>query len=138
MANKKHHSETKSTASTSYVSSISEQALKSAIAAESDKMKAENNQRETAIDNRIQAIETSLQTLAQTLVQEIFLKLSGADSPFVTASQLDSKLDKLSKQIEQLAHAASNPSIKSPPRKQHRADDKAGMLIDEPPDPSYE
>ena len=135
---KKPHNETKSTASTSYISSISEQALKSAIAAKSDKMKAANQKREKAIDNRIQAIETSLQTLAQTLVQEIFLKLSGADSPYVTASQLDSKLDKLSRQIEQLAHAASTPSIKSPPRKQCKADDKAEMLIDEPPDHSYE
>lgn len=139
---KKLHSETKSTASTSYVSSISEQALKSAIAAESDKLKAANDARSSAIDARIQSIETSLQTLAQTLVQEIFLKLSGVDSPFVTATQLDSKLDKLSRQIEQLAQAATaTPAIKSPPRKQRRSDqdDKAEMAIDhEPPDKKYE
>ena len=138
---KKQHTDTKSTASTSYVSSISEQTLKSAIAAESDKLKAANELRTSEIDARIQSIETSLQTLTQTLVKEIFLNLSGADSPFVTAAQLDNKLDKLSRQIEQLANAASaTPTIKSPPRKLRRSDNQqAQMLIDhEPPDQQYE
>jgi hypothetical protein len=130
--------ETKSTASTSHISSISEQALKTAIASETEKLKERNKLHKAEINVRISSLETTLSSLTQTIVSEIFAKLSGSDSPFVTVIQLDAKLDCLSQQIAQLAEASVNTSADSPRRKKQllRLNDqetKDMAIDDEPP-----
>ena len=129
---KKQDTDTKSTASLSnFGSSLNEQSLKDAIAAEPEKLRDESSQREAAMDTRIQSIEASLSKLTSAIVGQIFTQLSGTDSPFVTKTQLDEKLDrqfamieKLSKQLEKITSAVATPAtgiINSPPCKQARS-----------------
>jgi hypothetical protein len=135
--------ETKSTASTSHMSSLSEQAIKDAINIETAKLTTAARVHATGIDQRIQAIENTLNDLTSNIVRQIYAKLSGPESPFVTVVHLDEKLDRLSQQIEQLCLAATPTprTIGSPHRKLARITGPAdpSMLIDcEPPDPKYE
>lgn len=142
-------SDTKSTASTSHVSSLSEQAIKDAINLETTKLKDASKKYEAAIDIRIQSIESTLNNLATELVSQIYSKLSGPDSPFVTVLQLDEKLDRLSRHIENLVNSTSQPrTIGSPARKQARtaspdqqtySTQEEQMAIDsQPPESTYE
>jgi hypothetical protein len=142
-------SDTKSTASTSHVSSLSEQAIKDAINLETTKLKDASKKYEAAIDIRIQSIESTLNNLATELVSQIYSKLSGPDSPFVTVLQLDEKLDRLSRHIETLVNSTSQPrTIGSPARKQARtaspdqqtySTQEEQMAIDsQPPESTYE
>jgi hypothetical protein len=123
---KKQDTDTKSTASLSnFGSSLNEQSLKDAIAAETDKLRDESTQREAAMDTRIKSIEDSLAKLTSAIVGQIFKHMSGPDSPFVTKTQLDEKLDRqfamieqLSKQLEKITSAVATPAtgiINSPP-----------------------
>jgi hypothetical protein len=135
--------DTKSTASTSHVSSISDQAIKDAINFETAKIRASSEEYASGIDRRIQMIETTLNDLTANIVGQIYAKLAGPDSPFVTAIQLDSKLDRLSQQIAQLCLASPIPprTVGSPHRKQARllGPDSQPMAVDrEPPDPIFE
>jgi len=142
-------SDTKSTASMSHFSSASEQAIKDAISAETDKIRIESRKRESDIDTRIQNIESSLQTLATSLVSQIYAMLSGPDSPFVTVSLLDEKLDRLSIHIEKLCQASNSPPRDTGNRNRKQArlsgpdqpdpSDQSTMAIDaESPDSPHE
>jgi hypothetical protein len=91
-AMKKPDTDIRSTATTSHLSSISEQAIQNAINTETNKLKATSKIREAAIDVRILHIETTLNNLTANIVRQIYAKMSGPDSPFVTVSHLDSKL----------------------------------------------
>jgi uncharacterized protein HemX len=141
---KPSENDTKSTATTSHLSSLSENAIQNAINNETSKLKAVSQLRETAIDIRIQNLEATLQNLTTNIVSQIYAKMSGPESPFVTISHLDSKLERLSQQIEKLYIATSPTSrnVGSPTRKQARLSgpDEEVMAIDsEPPgmpDPS--
>jgi hypothetical protein len=124
----KHDSDTKSTASLSHFSnSLSEQTLKEAIAAETEKLRLETTARDSAMDARIQSIESRLTSLTTAIVADIFKHMSGEGSPFVTKTILEAKLDqqfalieRLSQQIEKIATAVSTTppnTIASPPRK---------------------
>jgi hypothetical protein len=136
--------ETKSTASTSHVSSLSEQAIREAINFEPAKLRIASEEHATGIDLRIATIERTLNDLTSNIVGQIYAKLSGPDSPFVTAIHLDAKLDRLSQQrIAKLCLASQTPerTVGSPPRKQARQLGPAEqpMAVDrEPPDPIYE
>jgi hypothetical protein len=130
--------ETKSTATTSHLSSLSENAIQNAINTETTKLKAVSKLREIAIDIRIQNLEATLNNLTTNIVSQIYAKMSGPDSPFVTISHLDSKLERLSQQIEKLYIATSPTSrnVGSPTRKQARitGPEEEVMAIDtEPP-----
>ena len=127
----KQDTDTKSTASLSHFSnSLSEQALKDAINSETEKLRVESTQRDDDMDTRIKSLEDKLTSLTAAIVGEIFRKMTGEGSPFVTKTILDEKLDqqfalieKLSRQIDKIATAVSTPptgTIKSPPRKQAR------------------
>jgi hypothetical protein len=73
--------------------------------------------------------------MTATIVGQIFIKLSGADSPFVTVIQLDAALDRISRQLEHLTHSAPRPT--SPTRKQARlcGPEEVSMSIDgDPPE----
>jgi hypothetical protein len=111
---KKNEGDTKSTASMTNVSTITEQMIKEAIEGETEKMQAESAKAAAVIEARFQKIDDSLQLLATQLVRDIFSQLTGANSPFVTASQLDQKLDRLSKQIKQLSNGSPPCSVGSP------------------------
>jgi hypothetical protein len=118
----KNEGDTKSTASMTHatnVSTITEQIIKEAIEAETAKMHSESVKAAAVIEARFQKIDDSLQLLATQLVRDIFTQLTGSNSPFVTSSQLDQKLDRLSQQIEQLTNgtASSSRSVGSPHRK---------------------
>jgi ATP-dependent 26S proteasome regulatory subunit len=127
----KQDTDTKSTASLSHFSSLNEQSLKDAIAAETVKLRDESTVREAAMDTRIKSIEDSLSKLTSSIVSQIFKHMSGSDTPFVTKTQLDEKLDRqfamieqLSQQIEKISNAVALPAtgiINSPPRKQARS-----------------
>jgi DNA repair exonuclease SbcCD ATPase subunit len=122
---KTNEGDTKSTASMTHatnVSTITDQVIKEAIAAETAKMQSESVKAAAVIEARFQKIDDSLQLLASQLVRDIFTQLTGSNSPFVTSSQLDQKLDRLSQQIEQLTNgtSSSNRSVGSPHRKQAR------------------
>jgi hypothetical protein len=91
--------ETKSTASISYISSISEQALKTAIASETEKLKERNKLHEAEINVRISSLETTVSSITQTIVTKIYTKLSDSDSPFIMVIQLNTKLNRLSQLI---------------------------------------
>jgi hypothetical protein len=134
---KSTENETKSTATTSHLSSLSENAIQNAINTETTKLKAVSKLRETAIDIRIQNLEATLQNLTTNIVSQIYAKMSGPDSPFVTVSHLDSKLERLSQQIEKLYIATSptNRNVGSPTRKQARISGPEGsnMAIDAEP-----
>jgi hypothetical protein len=135
---KPNENETKSTATTSHLSSLSENAIQNAINNETTKLKAVSKLRETAIDIRIQNLEATLHNLTTNIVSQIYAKMSGPDSPFVTISHLDSKLERLSQQIEKLYIATSPTSrnVGSPTRKQARitGPEEEVMAIDsEPP-----
>jgi hypothetical protein len=135
---KTNDTDTKSTATTSHLSSLSENAIQNAINTETTKLKAVSKLRETAIDIRIQNLEATLHNLTTNIVSQIYAKMSGPDSPFVTISHLDSKLERLSQQIEKL-YIATSPSnrtpVGSPTRKQARlTGPEETMAIDsEPP-----
>jgi hypothetical protein len=88
------------------LSTITEQLIKVAIEAETDKLREESAKSTAIIEARFQKMDDSLQLLATQLVTEIFTQLSGANSPFVTSSQLDKKLDRLSKQIDRLTNGS--------------------------------
>jgi hypothetical protein len=117
--------DTKSTASMTHVSSISEQFLKDAIAAETAKIHLDTKLREEKMDNRMQGLDDQISALTKSLVADIYERLKGADSPFVTSAQLDAKLDLFTSKIERLFTAMEqNPpshAINSPPRKQARS-----------------
>jgi uncharacterized protein HemX len=135
---KPNENETKSTTTTSHLSSLSENAIQNAINNETTKLKAVSKLRETAIDIRIQNLEATLHNLTTNIVSQIYAKMSGPDSPFVTISHLDSKLERLSQQIEKLYIATSPTSrnVGSPTRKQARitGPEEEVMAIDsEPP-----
>jgi hypothetical protein len=135
--------ETKSTASTSHVSSLSEQAIRDAINFETAKLRIASEEHATGIDLRIATIERTLNDLTSNIVGQIYAKLSGSDSPFVTVIHLDAKLDRLSQQIAKLCLASQPPdrTVGSPPRKQARqlGPVEQPMAVDrEPPDPIYE
>jgi hypothetical protein len=139
-AMKKPDTDIRSTATTSHLSSISEQAIQNAINAETNKLKAASQLREAAIDVRILHIETTLNNLTANIVSQIYAKMSGPDSPFVTVSHLDSKLDCLSQQIAQLCIASNTQTrtIESPPRKLTRLSGPEETIMavdDEPPGP---
>jgi uncharacterized protein HemX len=135
---KTNDTNTKSTATTSHLSSLSENAIQNAINNETTKLKAVSKLRETAIDIRIQNLEATLHNLTTNIVSQIYAKMSGPDSPFVTISHLDSKLERLSQQIEK-SYIATSPSnrtpVGSPTRKQARlTGPEETMAIDsEPP-----
>jgi hypothetical protein len=138
--------DTKSTASLTQVSGLSSQALKDAINAETEKLLSISRKRDTEVDLRIQNIEATLNNLTTDIVTQIYAKLSGPTSPFVTSSALDAKLEQLTARIEQLMLAA-NPLPRlagSPTRKQARkndpgqpVDDTGNMEVD-PKDPPHE
>jgi hypothetical protein len=134
--------ETKSTASTSHVSSLSEQAIRDAINIETTKLRIASEEHAKGIDLRIVMIEKTLNDLTANIVGQIYAKLSGPESPFVTVIHLDAKLDRLSQQIAQLCLASGPPSRTggSPHRKQARilGPDEAMAMDREPPDPLYE
>jgi hypothetical protein len=132
---KRQDNDTKSTTSITQMSSISEQLIKDTIASETEKMITESRKRELELANKIDEIETSLSTMTATIVGQIFIKLSGADSPFVTVIQLDAALDRISRQLEHLTHSAPRPT--SPTRKQARlcGPEEVSMSIDgDPPE----
>jgi hypothetical protein len=93
------------------LSTTTEQMIKEAIEAEMEKMQAESAKAAALIEARFQKIDDPLQLLATQLVRDIFSQLTGANSPFVTASQL-------SKQIEQLSNGPPPCSLGSPTWKQ--------------------
>jgi hypothetical protein len=119
---KKQDTDTNTTASFSHISSTSEQLVKNAIAVETKKMRAESERVAVLTKARFQKMDDSLQALASQLVQEIFAQLISVNSPFVTSTQLDLKLDRISQQIEKLTANTSPQSqhIHSPPCRKSR------------------
>ena len=90
------------------------------------------------IDARILHIETTLNNLAANIISQIYAKISGPDSQFVTVLHLGSKLDRLSNQIAQLCIASNTKThtIESPPQKLTRISGpkETTMTVDaEPP-----
>lgn len=119
LMHKKNEGDTNTTASMTNVSTITEQMIKEAIEAETEKMQIASAKAAAVIEARFQKIDDSLQLLATQLVRDIFTQLTGSNSPFVTSSQLDQKLDRLSQQIENLTNGSNGPtrSVGSPTRK---------------------
>jgi hypothetical protein len=119
----KKQADNPSTTAATQMSSISEQMIRDSINAETSKMITASKLHEEQIDNRILKIETALATLTSSIVTQIFAKLSGHDSPFVSVTMLDKKLGNLSQQIEKMSRVTSPPSsiTDSPPPKKARA-----------------
>jgi hypothetical protein len=133
----KKQSDTRYTTAATQMSSISEQMIKDSINAETSKMITASKLHEEQIDNRILKIETALATLTSSIVTQIFAKLSGHDSLFVTVTMLDEKLGSLSRQIKKIFRVTSPSSITdSPPPKKARAVGPSDSMdiVREPPE----
>jgi hypothetical protein len=128
----------RSTTVATQMSSISEQMIKDSINAKTSKMITASKLHEEQIDNHILKIETALASLTSSIVTQIFAKLSGHDSPFVTVLMLDEKLGNLSRQIEKMSRVTSPPSsiTDSPPPQKARAIGPADPMdiVREPPE----
>jgi hypothetical protein len=72
--------------------------------------------------------------MTASIVSQIFSKLTGADSPFVTVIQLEASLDRITRQLEHLTRTSS-PTPGSPTRKQARLCGPDVMAIDGDPPP---
>jgi hypothetical protein len=134
----KKQANNRSTTAATQMSSISEQMIKDSINAKTSKMITASKLHEEQIDDRILKIETALASLTSSIVTQIFAKLSGHDSPFVTVTMLDEKLGNLSRQIEKMSRVTSPPSSitdSPPPKKAHVIGPADSMdIVQEPPE----
>jgi hypothetical protein len=131
---KRLDNDAKSATSITQMSSISEQLIKDTIASETAKMISESRKRELQLANKIEQIENSISAMTASIVSQIFSKLTGADSPFVTVIQLEASLDRITRQLEHLTRTSS-PTPGSPTRKQARLCGPDVMAIDGDPPP---
>jgi hypothetical protein len=111
--------------------------IKDSINAETPRRMAASKLYEAQIDNCTTKIESTLNLLTTSIVPQIFTKLFGHDSPFVTITMLDKKVENLSRQIEKMSQATPPQSslTDSPPSEKVWAVGPSNLMdiVQEPP-----